>query len=95
MIINRVLSLGEFVLVIHVTLATTKRNADVRLNKHNNPTKSSEPSKYLRHKIKRCFTWTVILNVSQNGKTRKNLEAPNLYKRKNFERLVLFRNDVT
>ena len=29
-------------------IGKTKRNAEVSLNEHNNPTKSSEPSKHLR-----------------------------------------------
>ena len=29
-------------------IGETKRNAEVRWNEHNNPTKSSEPSKHLR-----------------------------------------------
>ena len=43
MIINRVLSIKEIVLVVHVTLVKT----EVRWNEHNNPTKISEPSNHL------------------------------------------------
>ena len=80
----------------------TKRNAEVRWNEHDNPTKSSEPSKHLRSNINHCFAWPVILNAPKNAKTRKNLEAsyialciPDLNEQKVFEILVLFRNDVT
>ena len=80
----------------------TKHNAEVRWNKHNNPTKSSEPSKHLQSNINHYFTWAVISNAPKNAKTRKNLEAsyialwkPNLNEQKDFERLVLFRNGVT
>ena len=73
-------------------IGETKRNAEVIWNKHNNPTKSSEPSKHLRS----------ISNAPKNSKTRNNLEAsyialwkPNLNEKKDFERLVLFRNGVT
>ena len=52
-----------------------RRNAEVRWNEDNNPTKSSEPSKHLRSKINHCFTWAVISNAPENTKTRKNLEA--------------------
>ena len=83
-------------------IGETKRNAEVRWNKHNNPTKSSEPSKHLRSNINHCFTWAVISNAPKNAKTRKNLEAsyialwkPDLNEQKDFERLVLFRNGVT
>ena len=83
-------------------IGETKRNAEVRWNEHNNPTKSSEPSKQLRSNINHYFTWTVISNAPKNAKTRKNLEAsyialwkPNLNEQKDFERLVLFRNGVT
>ena len=75
---------------------------DVIWKEHNNPTKSSEPSKHLRSNIEHQFTWTVISNAPKNSKTRKNLEAsyiallkPDLNEQKDFERLVLFRNGVT
>ena len=83
-------------------IGETKSNAEVRQNEHNNPTKSSEPSKHLRSNINHCFTWAVISNAPKNTKTRKNLEAsyialwkPDLNEQKDFERLVLFRNGVT
>ena len=37
-------------------IGETKRNAEVRWNEHNNPTKSSEPSKHLRSNINHDFT---------------------------------------
>ena len=80
----------------------TKRKAEVRWNKHNNPTKSSGPSKHLRSNISHYFTWAVISTAPKKAKTRKNLEAsyitlwkPDLNEQKDFERLVLFRNGVT
>ena len=76
-------------------IGETKRNAEVRWNEHNNPTKSSEPSKHLRSNINHYFTWAVISNAPKNAKTRKNLEAsyialwkPDLNEQKDFERLV-------
>ena len=42
-------------------IAENKRSADVRWNKHNNPTKSSEPSKHLRNNIYHCFIWAMLL----------------------------------
>ena len=97
------LYIKEIFLVVHITLVKeTKRNAEVRWNELNNPTKSSEPSKRLRSNINHYFTWAVISNASKNAKTRKNLEAsyialwkPDLNKQKDSERLVLFRNGVT
>ena len=41
-------------------ISETKRNAEVRWNEHNNPTKSSDTSKYLQSNINHYFTWTVI-----------------------------------
>ena len=83
-------------------IGETKRNAEVRWNEHNNPTKSSEPLKHLQSNINHYFTWVVISNAPKNAKTRKNLEAsyialwkPNLNEQKDFEGLVLFRNAVT
>ena len=83
-------------------IGETKRNVEVRWNEHNNPTKSSEPSKQLQRNINHYFTRAVISNAPKNAKTRKNLGAsyiafwkPDLNKQKDFERLVLFRNGVT
>ena len=53
----------------------TKRDAEVRWNKHNNPTKSSGPSKHLRSNISHYFTWAVISTAPKKAKTRKNLEV--------------------
>ena len=83
-------------------IGETKRNAEVRPNEHNNPTKNSEPSKHLRSNINHYFTWAVISNAPKNAKTRKNLKAsyfilwkPDLNEKNDIERLVLFRNGVT
>ena len=83
-------------------IGETKLNAKVGSNEHNNPNKSSEPSKHLRSNINYSFTWVVISNAQKIAKTRKNLEAsyialwkPDLNEQKHFERLVLFRNGVT
>ena len=82
-------------------IGETKRNAEVRWNDHNNPTKSSELSKHFQRNINYYFTWTVISDAPKNAKTRKNLEAsyifplkPDLIEQKDFERLVLFQSDI-
>ena len=83
-------------------IAETKRNAGVRWNEHNNPTKSSELPKQLLSNMNHYFTWAVISNVLKSTKTRKSFEAlyiahwkPDLNEQKDFEGLVLFRNGVT
>ena len=83
-------------------IGETKRNAEVRWNEHNNPTKSSEPSKHLRSNINHYFRWVVISNAPKNARTRKNLEAsyialekPDLNRQKESGRLVLFSNCIT
>ena len=83
-------------------IGETKRIAEGRWNEHNNPTKSSEPSKHLQSNINHYFTWAVISNAPKYAKTSKKLEAlyialwkPDLNKQMDFERLVLFRNGVT
>ena len=53
-------------------ISETKRNAKVRWNEQNNPTKSSEPSKHLRSHINQYFTWTVIPNAPKGAKTKKS-----------------------
>ena len=60
----------------------TKRNAEVRWNKHNNPTKRSGPSKHIERKIKHCFTWTVISNAPKNAKARHSFETSYILLRK-------------
>ena len=70
MIINRVLSIKGIVFFGARYIGGTKLNADVRWNKHDNPTKSSEPSKHLRSNIDHCFTWAVISNAPKNTKSR-------------------------
>ena len=72
-------------------IGETKPNAEVRWDEYNNPTKSSEPSKHLRSNT-----------APKNVKTRKNLDTsyialwkPDPNEQKDFERLVLFRNEVT
>ena len=44
-------------------IGETKRNAEVRWNEHNNPTKSTKPSKHLWSNINHCFTWAFIWNA--------------------------------
>ena len=44
-------------------IGETKRNAEVRWSEHNNPTKSSEPSKRLGSNSNHYFTWCVISNA--------------------------------
>ena len=61
MIINRVSSLNGIVLVVHITLLKPNvRIAEIRLDEHNNLSKSSEPSKHLKSNFNHCFTWAVI-----------------------------------
>ena len=56
-------------------IGETKRNAEVRWNEHNNPTKSSEPLKHLRSNINHYFTRAVISNAPKTAKTRKNFRS--------------------
>ena len=70
------LSIKEFACsCVSRCIGETKRNAEVRWNEHNNPTKSLEPSKHLERKVNHCFTWTVISNAPKNVKAMKILEA--------------------
>ena len=46
-------------------IGETKRNAEVRLNEHNNLNKSSEPSKHLRSNVNHYFTLAVISNAQK------------------------------
>ena len=52
-------------------IGKTKRNAEVRWNEHNNPTKSSEPSKHLRSNINHYFTWAAISNAPKILRPRR------------------------
>ena len=50
-------------------------NAEVTWNGHNNPTKSSKPSKHFRSNINHCFAWAAISNAPKNAETRNSLKA--------------------
>ena len=83
-------------------IGETKRNASVRWEEHNNPTKNSEPAKHLKSNIDHVFNWVILCMASKNCKVRRNLEAsyiallrPTLNEQKDFEILTLFRNGVT
>ena len=56
-------------------ISETKRNAEVRWNEHNNPTKSSEPSKHLRSQINHYFTCAVISNAPKKCKDQVELRS--------------------
>ena len=49
----------------HTNQVGNMRNAEVRWNEHNNPTKSSDISKHLQINIAHCFTRTIISNASK------------------------------
>ena len=65
-----------------------KHNVEVRWNKHNNPTKSSESTKTHQNNSGHYFIWSIISNAPKNSKTTKNLEESHIA-------LVLLRNGVT
>ena len=70
------------------------------MNNHDHLTKSLELSKHRQNNNIHCFTWTGISNALEYTMTRKNLETyallkPGLNEEKDFERSVLFKNDVT
>ena len=92
--------ISEKKLVFHSTCKIVV-DAELRRNEHNNPAKSSEPSKHLRSNINVHFTWAVITKAPKNAKIGKNLEGSfialwklDLNKQKDFKRLVLFRSGV-
>ena len=83
-------------------IVEARRNAELRWNEQNKATKSSEPSKHFRSNIDHCFPWAMISNPPKNVKTVKNLEAsyialwkPDLNEQRDFEILVLLKNDLT
>ena len=94
------LSTNEIVLMLHVILVKPC-NTEVRWNEHDNLTRSWEPSTHFRNNIDQSFRWTIISNLLKNAQTRQNLISyislwkADVNEQKNFERLVLFRNDVT
>ena len=51
-------------------IGETKRNAELRLNEHNNPTESSELSKYLRSNItvSHRLSFQILQKVLRSGK---------------------------
>ena len=80
----------------------TKRNAEVRWGKHNNPTGSAEPSKHLYNHPSHSFSWRVLMNAPDNTRIRKSLEPsiialmkPDLNNQVDSKKLTLFRYGVT
>ena len=55
-------------------IGETKHTAEVRWSEHNNPTKSSKPSKHLRSNINHYFKWAVISNAQK--KKGKKMPRP-------------------
>ena len=54
-------------------IGETKLNAEVRWNQHNNPTKSSEPSKHLQSNISHYFTiFQMLQKMLRPGRTQKH-----------------------
>ena len=54
-------------------IGETKRNTNVRWNRHNNSTKSSEPWKHLRSSINHYITWTAISNAPKDNKELRKI----------------------
>ena len=80
----------------------TIRNASVRWEEQNNPTKNSELAKFFRSNFYHVFIWLILCKAPQNYKVRRKLETsyitlfkPTLKEQKDFELLTLFRNGVT
>ena len=79
-------------------IGETKCNAEVRWNQHNNPSKSSEPPKYLRININHFFMWAVISSAPKNANKETSYIAhwkPDPNEEMDCERQVLFQNGVT
>ena len=80
-------------------IGETIHNASERQEKHNDPTKNSEPAKHLRNNFNHVFNRVILCKTPQNYKVRRNLEAsyiallkPTLNEQKYFEISTLFRN---
>lgn len=72
----------------------TKPNTKVRWNEHNEPTKSSEPSKHIQSNIK-AISLQMLQKLLRRVRMQKHyiLRSTDLKELKDFERLVLFIND--
>ena len=82
-------------------IGETIHNASIRWEKHNDPTKKSEPARHLKINFDHVFNWVILCKTPQNYKVRCNLEAsyiallkPTINEEKDFEILALFRNGV-
>ena len=83
-------------------IGETVRLAEIRFKEHNNPNKSSEPSKHLRNNGNHEFEWQVITTASRSMIKRKVLEAfyigkfkPQINDQLESHKLLLFRHGVT
>ena len=56
-------------------IGETKRNVEIRLEKHSNINKISEPSRHLKSNPRYAFTWNVLMTGPINDRVRENLEA--------------------
>ena len=80
----------------------TIRNASIRWEEHNNPTKMSQLPKHLKNNFHLVFNWVILCKAPQKHKFRRNLEAsyiallkPTLNEKDDFEVLTPFKNGVT
>ena len=83
-------------------IGETVRNVEVRWGEYNNPTKESNPSKYVKDNVDHTFHWSVLARAATNTFQWKVLEAyyivlekPILNGQLEPNRLNLFRNGVT
>ena len=83
-------------------IGETGRNVGKRWSEHNNPTEKNEPARHLSNNIGHLFAWEILMPVTKDKRTSKNLEAffiavqkPSLNAQVKSNVLHLFRNGIT
>ena len=83
-------------------IGETVRNTVTRWSEHNNPDHKSELAEHIKRNIDHVFNWKISCPASSQKHFKKNLEAifialykPLLNDQKSFDRIMLFRSDIT
>ena len=56
-------------------IGETRRNVELRWEKHENTSKDSEPAKHLKENLCHKFSWKISFAAPENKRIRKTLEA--------------------
>ena len=100
--IQRVRYIMENVNIAEIITLEKRYKTVTRWYEHNKPDHKSEPAEHIKRNIDCAFNWKILCPVPSQKQLNKNLEAifivlyeSSLNGQKYFEKLMLFRNDIT